>query len=99
MKKYTVVVDEDLQDLIPDYINRQKSEISSIQDHLNKNDFPSIGRLAHDWQGTGAGYGVPFISKIGKKLGIAVKEEKEDVILDLANQLETYLEQLEIIYE
>lgn len=99
MEKHKLIIDEDLQDLVPGYIESRRSELSNIDDKLKGNDFKYLREMAHDWHGTGASYGIPMISKIGEKLGKAVKAEDKVEIQQLVDQLEKYLERIDISYD
>lgn len=99
MDNNKLIIDEDLRDLIPDYIEKRIAELGLIEDKLNANDFVYLKQLAHDWQGTGGGYGIPLITEIGERLNTAAKAGDKPMIRRLAGQLGRYLERVEITYE
>lgn len=99
MEKHKLIIDEDLQDLVPGYIESRRSELSNIDDKLKGNDFKYLREMAHDWHGTGASYGIPIISEIGEKLSKAAKAENKAEIQRLGEQLKKYLERVDISYD
>ena len=55
--KFVVVVDDDLQDLIPDYLEGRRKDIAAIRSALERDDLESIRSIGHKMKGSGGGYG------------------------------------------
>lgn len=62
-----------LAELVPGYLERREAEIRVLEDALAAGDLPVIQRIAHNMKGTGAGYGLPRITAIGRAMEAAAK--------------------------
>jgi HPt (histidine-containing phosphotransfer) domain-containing protein len=98
-QKTRVVIDADLKDLIPGFLDNRKADIGKLKDALEKKDFETIQRIAHDLKGIGAGYGFDKISDIGLELENASKAHEAVAIRGLVMDYENYLDSLEVVYE
>ena len=97
IEKIIVHVDPDLEDLIPGYLENRKKDIESITEALKKDDFETIRILGHSMKGSGGGYGFDAITDIGDFLEQASKNKDSIEIQKQANELSTYLKQVEIV--
>jgi len=97
IEKIIVQVDSDLEDLIPGYLENRKKDIESITEALKKDDFETIRILGHRMKGSGRGYGFDAITDIGDSLEQASKNKNSIEIQKQANELSTYLKQVEIV--
>jgi CheY-like chemotaxis protein len=93
-----VFLKEELQDLIPGYIVNRYHDLQQISILLEKGDFESIGLIGHKMKGSGSGYGMDTISRLGIKISAAATLGQTSIIADAANELDIYLTQLKIIY-
>lgn len=60
-------------ELVPGYLERREAEIRILEEALAAGDLPVIQRIAHNMKGTGAGYGFPAITAIGRAMEAAAK--------------------------
>ncbi|MCL6479308.1 MAG: Hpt domain-containing protein [Peptococcaceae bacterium] len=98
-EKTVVYIDPDLSDLIPGFLENRKKDVKLIFEALNKEDFESIRILGHSMKGVGGGYGFDDITDIGASLEQAAKKcNKQDVQM-LLHKLQSYLEEVQVIYE
>jgi HPt (histidine-containing phosphotransfer) domain-containing protein len=97
--KTVVFVDEDLQDLIPGYLENRLKDIAAIQDSLAHGDYEAIRSVGHKMKGSGGGYGFDEITNIGRSLEEAAKIGLRDEINKQTEALKTYLERIEIVYQ
>lgn len=99
MDKIRVSVDADLKPLIPGFIDNRHKDVAALKSALANganNDIQSIG---HTLKGVGGGYGFERISAIGAELEAAAQQADADVMASLIAALETYLSQVEVVYE
>ena len=61
-EKYVVYIDEDLEDLIPGFLDNRANDITEMSAALSRKDFESIKDFGHKMQGAGGGYGFDAIS-------------------------------------
>ena len=97
--KIIVHVDEDLEDLIPGFFENRYKDIKNMQEALEKEDFETIRIIGHSMKGFGAGYGFDAITDIGKSLEQAAKDEDPGPIGKLVNELTTYVERVDVVYD
>ena len=96
--KIVVLSDPDMQELIPGYLENRWEDIRSIMESLEKNDYKTIQVLGHDMKGTGGGYGFDAITLIGKSVEQAAKDQNQDEVRKLVQDLTDFLNRVEIIY-
>jgi|GEM_PF-1104811 len=89
-----VVVDDDIADLLPDYVASRRQNVESIRRHLEQGDFGSIERLGHNMKGSGEGYGLPEVSRLGQALERAAKEEHAGDVSRWNEEMGSYLSRL-----
>jgi HPt (histidine-containing phosphotransfer) domain-containing protein len=97
--KITVFVEEDLQELIPGYLENRVKDIAAIREALARKDYEAIRTLGHKMKGSGGGYGFDAITDIGHGIEEAAKREHGDEIVRLAEELKSYLERVDVIYQ
>lgn len=98
-EKNVVIVDEDLQDLIPGYLENRLKDIAAIQECLVQGDYGAIRFIGHKMKGSGGGYGFDEITDIGRSIEEAARSEHREEIIRQTGALKTYLESLEVVYQ
>lgn len=99
MAKSIVYVDQDLQDLIPIFLENRYEEINKIKSAISEKDFETIKKIGHTIKGVGGGYGFDYVTELGYKIEKAAKISDEHLLIELINELETHLNNVEIVYE
>ena len=94
--KWTVTVDEDLQDLVPGYLENRRKDAEELQKALARSDFEVIRVLGHKMKGSGGGYGFDEISEIGRALEDAAKQSQAGKIREEIQRLRHYLDHVEV---
>ena len=97
--KVVVRVDEDLEDLIPDFLQNRHEDVQAIQQLLSANDYETISRLGHSMKGCGGGYGFDMITDIGASIEVAAKGQDADEVQKWLAELENLLGNIEVVYE
>jgi|SaaInl8_120m_RNA_FD_contig_21_871642_length_626_multi_10_in_0_out_0_2 HPt (histidine-containing phosphotransfer) domain-containing protein len=98
-ERITVVVDQDLEEIVPGYLVNRQKDLIAIPEALKNDDFDVIRTLGHRMKGSGAGYGFAQITDIGKRLEEAAKGSDAKQIADLNVELSSYLSNVDIVYE
>jgi PAS domain S-box-containing protein len=93
-----VVIEKDLEDLIPDYLAKRSSEVVELLSALENNNFPQIQATGHKLRGSAGSYGFNELSEIGKEL-----EEKSKVcdatsITHALTQYQHYLKRVKVSF-
>ena len=94
-----VSVDQDLKGLIPIFMNNREEDVEKLKELLAASDLERIKQLGHNLKGTGGGYGFDKNTEFGRQIEEAAKEEDEDSLEELIEDLEIYLEEVEITYQ
>ncbi len=66
-------VDDDLVDLIDDFVTELDVDIASMRNKMESGDHEGLGRLAHQMKGAGGSYGYPMLTVAAKVLEEAAK--------------------------
>ncbi len=98
-EKIIVHADPDIEELIPDFLANRREDLISIKEFLKKNDLESIRILGHSMKGSGGGYGFDHISEIGGLIEEAANTGDVEKIKLGVEQLSSYLDRLEVVYE
>ncbi|WP_459863257.1 Hpt domain-containing protein [Endothiovibrio diazotrophicus] len=97
--KIVVVVDADLEDIVPGYLENRRKDIVEIGAAVEAGDFESIRVLGHRMKGSGGGYGFDHITDIGFALETAAKGSDAEAIRTQIDDLRDYLARVEVTYE
>ncbi len=98
-EKIVVYVDPEIADIVPGFLENRQKDIKSIQGALLKEDYETIQTLGHSMKGSGAGYGFDAISDIGSMLEQEAENRNVEGIRRGVEELSTYLEQIDVVYE
>jgi HPt (histidine-containing phosphotransfer) domain-containing protein len=93
-----VVVDAELADLVPRFLDNVRKNPPAINKALEREDFPAIVTLGHNMKGTGTGFGFPRITEIGALIEDAAKKKDADTIRNRNRELKEYLDRIEVEY-
>ncbi|HOK05676.1 MAG TPA: Hpt domain-containing protein [Syntrophales bacterium] len=92
-----VVVDEDLWDLIPNYLANRRRDVEAIGEALAAGDFEKIRGIGHKMKGSGGGYGFDEITSIGRGMEEAAKAGDGIAIRRELKRLDDYLGKVEVV--
>ncbi len=98
-EKIVVHVDREIADIVPGFLANRRMDIKSIQDALSKEDYETIRTLGHSMKGSGGGYGFDAIGDIGSLLEQEAESRNIKGIRRGIDELSTYLERVDIVYE
>ncbi len=98
-EKVIVKVDAEIEDIIPIFFEKLLEEIETALDSLRQDDYETIQIWGHRLKGAGVGYGFDAISEIGQFLEQAGKTRDSEDVRNLVDQLSTYLERVDVVYE
>ena len=90
------VDDPAVQALLPSYLRRRADDLQTMRDALGRDAWDHIATLAHRMRGSGAAYGMPFVTQIGRQLERAARAADAGVIGDALDQLDAYLGRVRI---
>ncbi len=93
-----VEIDRDLEEIIPNFLQNRVNDIAGLKTAVAAGEFEHIRIVGHTLKGIGGGYGFDLISDVGLVLEQAAKASDCITINKAINDLETYLELVDIIY-
>ncbi len=81
--------DPDMQELLEEFRGRFADTTRLLREALNQEDLEVIRRLAHQYRGSGEGYGYPAISACGARLEEVAKQARavDATVLEAAEEL------------
>ena len=97
--RLVVQVDPEIKDIVPIFLKNRLDDIESLSKALEERNFEAIRTLGHSMKGSGGGYGFQAITVIGQSLEQAAKCRSPREIERLVEELASYLERVEVVYE
>ncbi|MGH8488626.1 MAG: Hpt domain-containing protein [Gammaproteobacteria bacterium] len=94
-----VRVDLELKDLIPGFLNNRQQDALSIRAALAQEDMETVRILGHSMKGCAGGYGFNALSVLGGILEQGAQNRDSEAITTAVDELQTYLAEVEIIYD
>ena len=64
----SVIVDRDLEDLIPGYLSNRERDVAKVAEALAAGDFETLRVIGHSMKGSGGGYGFDALSDLGSQI-------------------------------
>lgn len=98
-KTLGIIVDKDLEDLIPDYLGNREKEVVTLTDLYHKKEFAQIQAIGHKLRGSAGSYGFSELSEIGKELEEKSKVADSTSINHALNQYRLYLKRIRVSFE
>jgi HPt (histidine-containing phosphotransfer) domain-containing protein len=88
--------DPEIAPLVPQFLDNRRAEIAMYRDALDSGDYARIQASAHKMKGTGRGYGLAVISRIGGDLELAAHEKDVTSMRRFIDELDAYLRRVTI---
>ncbi len=98
-KPIKVVVERDLESLIPGFLQRRRDDVDKLRSALEAQDFDAIRIIGHSMKGTGGGYGFDGLSGIGAAIETGAKSANMQIVGEEVTNLEHYLDCLQVEFE
>jgi HPt (histidine-containing phosphotransfer) domain-containing protein len=86
-----VYVDEDLADLIPEFLENRRRDVEQITQLVQEGKYEELMRLGHTMKGVGGSYGFTEISEIGREIEEAGGRGDREAMTTLRERLAAYL--------
>ncbi len=97
--KNIVVIDSDLKDIVPAFVEKRRVELTTIKEAIIKNDFTALASIGHKLKGNAGGYGLYQLSEYGARLETSAKQRDLNVLNEVFAEITSYLDGLEIQYK
>jgi len=96
---YTVVVEKDLEDLVPVFMSNRKKEVETLRAALAALDFEQLRQLGHRMKGVGNSYGFSKVSELGKSIEDGARSEDRAALDAMIVDYADYLARVKVVYE
>ena len=94
----SVIVDRDLEDLIPGYLSNRERDVAKVAEALAAGDFETLRVIGHSMKGSGGGYGFDALSDLGSQIEQAALARNAEAVRMANAELRSYLQQVEVVY-
>ena len=74
-----VVVDEDLLDLVPEFVANRRAELATLTAAVAAGRWPQVRQIGHRWKGLGGMYGFGWLTHAGTVLELRAQEATPEV--------------------
>lgn len=88
--------DPEIAPLVPQFIEHRKAEVTMYREALAEGEIGRIQSSAHKMKGTGRGYGLEVLSRLGGELEVAAHEKDVPRLTALIDELDAYLQRVRI---
>jgi HPt (histidine-containing phosphotransfer) domain-containing protein len=102
MKKnegFAVVVDKELEDLVPVFLKNRHKEVDSLKVALAAADFEQLRQLGHRMKGVGTSYGFERVSAFGRQLEDGARSGNRAAIEATIREYTEYLARVEVTFQ
>lgn len=91
-------VDENLEALIPKYMERRVSDVGALRVAMMQHAFDEARVIGHRMKGSGGGYGFDPITEIGAEIEQAAQDADENALRVATDSLDRYLAEVQIVF-
>jgi CheY-like chemotaxis protein len=88
--------DAEIAPLVPQFIEHRKADVAMYREALAAGELARIQSSAHKMKGTGRGYGLEVLSRIGGELEVAAHQQDIPRVTSLIDELDVYLQRVKI---
>ena len=96
--QHYALVEREILDLIPTFLNNRKREVDSLRRALVLGDFEVVRRLGHRMRGVGGSYGFEYVTLLGRRIEQCGRERDADLLGELVSEYADYLSNVRIEY-
>jgi signal transduction histidine kinase/DNA-binding response OmpR family regulator len=96
MAEQRIKVPDEVRDLAPMFLRRQRHALSSLRTALSSCDFENVRVFAHNLKGNGRSYGFPELSLLGSEMELAAREQDSGVVSAVFGKISEYLNTVEV---
>jgi hypothetical protein len=86
-----------VESMVPTYLAHVRRDMGAILADAGSEDCSTARRLAHQFKGTGEGYGFPEIARAGAAVELAAMAVNQDEICNQIRALAAYLDRVEVV--
>ena len=99
LKPFEVVVDTDLEDLIPAFLGNRAAEADTIAEAISRADFARLKGLGHNLKGVAGSYGFEGLARLGVQLEEHAEAQRLAEAETVLARIREYLQAVEVRFE
>lgn len=99
MAKTIVKVDQDLEDLIPQFIQNRKKDVEELVQAITAQNEHAVAQIGHKIKGSSASYGFEDLSQMAADCEIAAKNKNLVSVTHLIPKMKDYFDTIDIHFE
>ena len=92
----TLDIDPVLADLVPGYVREKRRQMADLRRLVTDGDMDRLKRIAHNIKGTGASYGIPDVTRLGRALETAGQQGDAPMVSSLIEELDALLARVQV---
>ncbi|MBF0299245.1 MAG: Hpt domain-containing protein [Oligoflexia bacterium] len=94
-RKIKIVVDQDIRDLLPQYLNNRKNDFVSIQYAIDSADSVAIEKIVHKIKGNAESYGLSELGKLAIEIEKNAKKKDMVAVGHYLKKMQEYVDSIE----
>jgi HPt (histidine-containing phosphotransfer) domain-containing protein len=98
-QNHTVIVDKELEDLIPVFMRNRHKEVETLKAALAAADFEQLRQLGHRMKGVGNSYGFERVSVIGRQVEDGARSGDRAALALRIAEYADYLAKVQVAFE
>lgn len=83
-----------VKELIPGYLARRREELATLEAAVDDGDYETLRIIGHNLHGSGAAYGLPRISELGRDLETAAHGRNDTGVRAVIGALRVFIDAL-----
>lgn len=95
----TVVVDKQLEDLIPVFLKNRHKEVDTLKAALAAADFEQLRQIGHRMKGVGNSYGFEQVSVLGRLIEEGARSGDRASLASRIGEYVDYLSRVEVTFQ
>ena len=95
-EKILIIPNEETMDLLPGYLERRKTELTTLDAALAGQDFRQLATVGHNVKGTAGSYGIPVLGELAEALHTGAVAQNEEGCRQALAAYRSYLLRLEV---
>ena len=99
MSEFIIEIDEDLEDIVPGFLENRKKDLIELQKYLKSNELSEIEKISHKVSGSSGGYGFHELGKIAKDLERLAMENTLEGVEELITRFGNYINNVKVTYK
>jgi HPt (histidine-containing phosphotransfer) domain-containing protein len=98
-KSFTVVVDKELEDLIPVFMKNRHKEVDTLKAAIAAADFEQLRQLGHRMKGVGNSYGFEHVSTLGRHIEDGARSGDRAALSARVEEYADYLAKVQVVFQ